>query len=75
MAEKEQRKQEEPKKEDPSITVKYIGDSEDGTFIQGIPDGRGVFEKRGSQHIYRIPEEIKIMERLVKTNPNFKEVK
>lgn len=55
------------------ITVKYVGDNSD-VVVNGFFDGRGFFEKNGSQHTYKDPEEVERARDLVKTNPNFEEV-
>lgn len=55
------------------ITVKYTGD-QGGTFVPGFIDGRGYFKKKGSQHTYSDPDEVRRARNLVAENPNFEEV-
>lgn len=68
MSEKNKAK-DEPEK----ITVKYVGEYP-GAVVPGFFDGRGYYEKKGSQHTYKDPEEVQLAKELVETNPNFKEV-
>lgn len=69
----EKQTQETKQKDDDKITVKYVGDSP-GAIVSGFSDGKGYYEKKGSQRTYSEPDEIELAKRLVETNSNFKEV-
>lgn len=60
-------------KKENKITVKYKGEGQ-GVVVPGFTDGMGYYEKKGSQHTFKDPDEIELAKKLVETNANFEEV-